>query len=213
MAQIPLEIQKLFDNYPSLNTFSEVAVWDNLAKKEIENLTTLINSIDMKIRQKTQILEQIKQKRQQKPAILRIFGSSGDEKELKGEIEVLKAQNEHNRSLIEELQSKIDVTPNNPEEQAALLKELFLERKELQLKKREINEQMRQIRTAARQKSANLPNTTSGAFSDSKYRASVRRNIRYQKEAALSPHEDTKSEIEGEIINLEKDILWVERFS
>jgi hypothetical protein len=93
------------------------------------------------------------------------------------------------------------------------LKELNLERKELQLKKREINEQIRQIRTAARQKSANLPDKLIGAFGGSKYRASTRRSIRYQKEAALSPHEDAKSAIEGEILNLEKDILWVERFS
>ncbi len=116
-------------------------------------------------------------------------------------------------NLIEEIQSKIDITPNNSEEQAALLKELNLEKKELLIKKREINEQMREIRTDARQKSAKIPNTLRGALSGSQYRASVRRNIRYQAEAALTPHEDARSDVELEIIRLEKDMLWVERFS
>jgi chromosome segregation ATPase len=213
MAQIPSEIQKLFDKYPSLNTFAEVSIWDNLAAKEIENLTSTKNTNDITINFKRQSLTQAEQERQQKPAFLRILGARGDEKKLKAEIEILEAQNEHNRNLLEELQSKIDITPNNPNEQTALLKELQLEKKELNLKRREINEQRRQIRTAARQKSANLPNTFVGAFGGSKYRASARRNIRYQKEAALSPHEDAKSNIENEILRLEKDILWVERFS
>jgi hypothetical protein len=139
MEAIPLEIQKLFDKYPSLNTFAEVAIWDELAAKEIENLTSTIKTNDITIQFKRQALIQAEQERQQKPAILRIFSGSGEEKKLKAEIEILEAQNAHKRNLIEELQSKIDVTPNNPEEQAALLKELNLERKELQLKKREIN--------------------------------------------------------------------------
>jgi hypothetical protein len=213
MAQIPPNIQKLFDKYEFLNTFAEVAIWDNLVAKEIEKLTSAVNATDMDIRQKRQTLIQTEQERQQKPAILRVFYSREGEKKLKAEIEVLETQNEQTKNLIEELQSKTDITPNNPEEQSALLKELTLERKELQLKEREINEQMRQIRTAARQKSAGIPNTIRGAFSDSKYRASARRNIRYQKEAALSPHEDAKTDIEIEILKLEKDILWVERFS
>jgi chromosome segregation ATPase len=213
MGQIPPEIQKLFDKYPTLNTFAEVAIWDDLVNKEIEKLTTSINSNDSVIRQKTQALEQAEQERQRKPAILRIFISHDNEKKFMAEIEELKTRNEQLHNLIEELRSKTDITPNNPEEQAALLKELNLERKELQLKIREINEQMRQIRTDARQKSAGLPNILRGALGGSQYQASARRNIRYQKEAALSPHEDAKTEIEREILRVEKDILWVERFT
>jgi chromosome segregation ATPase len=213
MTNIPARIQTLFDKYLSLHTFAEVSIWDELAKKEIESLTASINAADQIVQHKSQLQEQARQERQQKPALLRLFASDSAEKKLQMEMEALKAQNEHSRDLIEEIQSKIDITPNDPKEQDALLKELNLEKKELQIKKREINEQMREIRTDARQKSVNIPNTLRGALSGSQYRASVRRNIRYQAEAALSPHEDAKSEVELEIIRLEKDMLWVERFS
>jgi hypothetical protein len=80
MEAIPLEIQKLFDKYPSLNTFAEVAIWDELAAKEIENLSSTIKTNDITMQFKRQALIQAEQERQQKPAILRIFSGSGEEK-------------------------------------------------------------------------------------------------------------------------------------
>ncbi len=213
MTDIPARIQTLFDKYLSLHSFAEVSLWDDLAKNEIASLKATIDTSDEIVRHKTQLVEQARQARQARPFFIRAFDKGNEEKRLQAEIEALKAQNEHSRDLIEEIQSKIDITPNDPKEQAALLKELSLEKKELLIKKHEINEEMRQIRTAARQESANVPRTLRGALSGSSYRAAVRRDIRYKKETALSPHEDARTEVEMELIRLEKDILWVERFS
>ncbi len=206
------EIQRLFTQFSFLSTFAEVVDWDSRAAREVENLTNAISSIDFELTHRVLMLEQAKQERQQKSALSRILSGSGEEKKIQGEIDALVSQKSQYERFIEELKSKIDITPNNSEERTTMLKELQLEKKELQLKKRGINEQMRVIRTAARQQSVNLPNTFSGAFGGSKYRASERRSIRYHKEAALSPHEDDKSTIEQELLHLEKDILWVERF-
>jgi len=48
MASIPVEIQKLIDKYPSLNTFAELVIGDELAAKEVENLTSNINTMELK---------------------------------------------------------------------------------------------------------------------------------------------------------------------
>jgi hypothetical protein len=72
---------------------------------------------------------------------------------------------------------------------------------------------MRDIRTVARQESANVPYTFTGIIGGSRARGYQRREIRYHKEASLRPHEDERSAIERQIIEIEKDIFWDERFS
>jgi hypothetical protein len=213
MSAVSLEgIQQLFAQFSSLSTFAEVADWGGRAGQAAENLKEAILSIESEVKQKTQLIENVNQKQKEKSTISRLFSGSREKKSIQTDIDALTTQKDRFQTLVDELQSKIDITPNNPEERAILLKELKLEKKELQLKKRELNEKLRGIRTAARQKSAELPGTFTGLIGGSKYRASARRNIRYNKEAALAPHEDAKSTLERELMHLEKDILWVERF-
>jgi len=109
-----------------------------------------------------------------------------------------------------QLQEKIDISPNNKEEQKALLKELRLQKKELQLEKKEINARMKDIRTTARQKYATAPYTVTGMLGQT---AAQRRALRYNKEAALSPHESARDGIERQISLVEREILWAERFA
>lgn len=206
-----MKIQTLFEKYQSILTFAEVADWNEQATREIEKINSAISSIEIVIKLKTQALEQAHLERQQKSALSRLFGS-GEEKKIQADIDALILQKNDHQAIIEELNNKLDNIPNNPEEQATMLKELQLEKKELLLRKRETKAQTKSIRIAARQKSANLPNTFSGAFGGSKYIASSRRNIRSQKEASLASYEDDISTIEHDLIQLEKDILWVERF-
>jgi hypothetical protein len=107
------------------------------------------------------------------------------------------------------LSDAIDFTPNSPEEKKALLAELRIHKKELEADKREVALNMSAIRADARQKNADIDGRASY---DSKSAARDRRQIHYEKEAALQPHEDAKAAIERQIIQVEKDILRVEKF-
>lgn len=110
-----------------------------------------------------------------------------------------------------ELQELVDFTPNSPEEQKTLLAELRLQKKELQLKKRELAAAMKAIRVDARQKSSEA-GVVFGVFYDRSTAAHQRRHIRYRKEAALKPHEGEKEAVERQLLQIDRDIMWVERF-
>jgi hypothetical protein len=115
-------------------------------------------------------------------------------------------------SMAEKLQESIDFTPTSSTEQKLLLKELRQRKKELQLQKREVAASAKQIREEARLKSIRAGKFL-GIVYDSKLAAIERREIRYRREAAVAPHEDVKASIERQILQIDKDILWVERFT
>ena len=70
---------------------------------------------------------------------------------------------------------------------------------------------MKVVRTGARQQSAQAGRVF-GVFYDSKLAASERRSIRYSKESILRPHEDAKTAIERQLVQIDRDILWAEKF-
>jgi hypothetical protein len=114
--------------------------------------------------------------------------------------------------MASQMQEAIDFTPNSVEEQKALLRELRQRKKELQLEKRQVAASMKAIREGARQRSAQAGRGFFGMYNP-KQAASERRSIRYRKEAALRPHEDAKAAIERQIIQIDRDILWVGRYT
>lgn len=116
------------------------------------------------------------------------------------------------RKMIEKMQEAIDFTPDNPEAQKELLAELRQRKKELQIQKREVLDGMRAIRVEARQQSTKAGAILGGLLYDSAYAARQRRGIRYAKETALRPHEDLRAAIERQIMQAERDILWVKKF-
>jgi hypothetical protein len=113
--------------------------------------------------------------------------------------------------MAEKLQEAIDFTPNSPTEQKLLLKELRQRKKELQLQKREVAASAKQIREEARLKSVHAGRFL-GIY-NSKLASIERRSIRYRREALVAPNEDVKVSIDRQILQIDKDILWVERFT
>jgi hypothetical protein len=113
--------------------------------------------------------------------------------------------------MAEKLQEAIDFTPNSPTEQKLLLKELRQRKKELQLQKREIAVSAKQIREEARLKSVHAGRFL-GIY-NSKLASIERRSIRYRREALVAPSEDVKASIDRQILQIDKDILWAERFT
>ena len=70
---------------------------------------------------------------------------------------------------------------------------------------------MAAIRQQARRQSANAGESFLLGY-DPEKAADQRRGIRCQKEAALAPLETTKAKLEHQLMNLEKHLLWIERF-
>lgn len=206
------EIAGLIGQFDKLQTFADATDWDNRVQTEIEHLSNTCRTIDAEISKRQLRLQEIEQEREQKPVIARMFGGKKEERQLQRDITELEGLKASCQNLIGNLQSRVDITPNNAEDQRRLLNELRLEKAELQIKKRALNARIREINVEARQKTADIPNTLTGVIGGSKYRAATRRSIRYNKEARLAPHEDEKSSIERELIHLEKDTVWEQKF-
>ncbi len=147
--------------------------------------------------------------RNAKPFFSRLFASTKPEQEISQEIEQVQKTIANLMEMSDQLSDAIDFTPNSPEEKKALLAELRIHKKELGADKREVALNMNAIRADARQKNADIDGRASYNL---KSAAQDRRQIHYEKEAALQPHEDAKAAIERQIIQVEKDILRVEKF-
>lgn len=202
---------KLTSDFRTLATFSAIASWDRQAQMEIERITGVIRELDIEVSRQTQILEGVRKSKSEKSLIGRLFSSGKEEKEL---LQLVEKYNQYKATLgkmASQLQESIDFTPNSPEEQKTLLKELRQRKKELQVEKREIAAAMKAVRTDARQQSAQAGRVF-GVFYDSKVAASERRSIRYAKETTLRPHEDAKAAIERQLVQIDCDILWAEKF-
>ena len=204
--------KKLTADFKTLSTFSGIATWDSQAQSEIETITRVIQNLTVEISTQTRALDAIKQEKSEKSFVGRLF--SGNKAQT--EVEKLMGTYEHYKTVLEkmvnQLQESIDFTPNSPDEQKILIKELKQRKKELQMEKKEVAAAMKAVRTDARQQSAKAGMALGGLFYNSKAAASQRRGIRYQKEAILRPHEDAKTAIDRQIVQVDRDILWAEKF-
>ncbi|MTJ50517.1 hypothetical protein [Dolichospermum sp. UHCC 0259] len=185
--KIESNYMEMMYDFKNLSTFQQVEEWDRKAQAKIGELINITNNLETELTQNNKILDYL------------IMG-------IKEQYIVFLA------SIVEKLQECIDFTPNSIKEQKILLKELKQQKKELQLKKRELTANMRSIQADSRSRSIYAGRSFLGIY-DSKLAAHKRRRIRYQKEEALRPSEDIKAAIDRQILQIDKDILWVERFS
>lgn len=204
--------KSLMTEYKSLLTFEQVASWDQHASAEVAIIVSAIQQTDSKRAELSRRLAQAQQERAEENFIARLFKGQKDEKALEQITEKLSEYKTSLEGLASQLQEAIDFTPNSPEEQGTLLKELKARKKELQVKKREVAAEMKAIRTGATSQSAKAGMYLGGLVYDRKLAASQRRGIRYEKEAALRPHENATAAIERQILQVDRDILWVEKF-
>ncbi|MFM6347925.1 MAG: hypothetical protein ACKPFK_22675 [Dolichospermum sp.] len=182
------KFQLLINEFKRLSTFSAVIDWDKQAEDEVQSLIDGIQLFDSVINQQSEKLntQKIENYRTKYRTVM--------------------------EGMAEKLQEAIDFTPNSSTEQKLLLKELRQRKKELQLQKREVAASAKQIREEARLKSIHAGRFL-GIVYDSKLASIERRSIRYRREALVAPHEDIKASIDRQILQIDKDILWVERFT
>jgi hypothetical protein len=155
--------------------------------------------------------DQLRDERAKLPILKRLFTGRGPEKQSRARAASLLLSVHQLGLLMNDLLERIDYTPNNETEQKALIKELRAERKELQMEKREVAAEKRAINRAAREASANAGQGF--FFYNSKAAASERRAIRRQRAADLAPFEDQAVAIEHQIRDIDRRLVWVERFT
>jgi hypothetical protein len=195
----------------SLSTFTATADWDARARAELKSIVAAIRQLEADVVRQRQVIEETQKAHAEKSLIGRMFSGNKAEKEASQELELLQKHISTLELLAAELQDTIDMSPNSPEEQKALIKELRLRKKELQVRKKEITTAMKSIREDARQKTIHAGLGSLGIY-DAKLASLERRVIRYRREAALHPNENEKAAIERQLLQVERDILGVERF-
>ncbi len=209
-----VRVQWLCAQFDGLRTFNDVAQWDAAALDAAMNLQRVAEQTRLHHQGLVAQADDLARTRAATPFFKRLFSSRNPELVLRGQADQLAATLQQLGVMINDLLERIDYTPNDEKERKALMKELRSEKKELQHQKKEIAAQKRAINHAAREASATAGITQGWIFThyDSKQAASERRAIRRQKIAMLAPHENAKTVIERQILDLERRIMWVERF-
>lgn len=203
--------RELMVEMKTLSSYEGVASWDSRASSELELMIRVATDLENRISAERAALKQAEQEFLSRPYLSRLFGNRDAETQIQARINKYQGYIAVLRQRAPELQEAVDFTPNSPEEKKLLLQELRVRKKELQLQKRELAATMKSIRASARQKSSEA-GLLFGVFYDPKAAAHQRRNIRYNKEAALRPHESEKDAVERQILQVDRDIVWAERF-
>jgi len=201
----------LKDEFHRLCTYEEANDWDRRARQEMVLVSQVIKGVEEAISCEMIRLGEAKGEFEQQGLFKRMLGHHEAEHAIEGMISRLRQMRALLPEIINQLQEYLDLTPHNPEEKAQLIKELRHRKKELQAQKREESATMTAIRQEARVKSTHAGKTWLG-FYDSGVAADERRDIRYDKEAALGPHEDAKAAIERQLLRIERDLLWLDEF-
>jgi phage-related minor tail protein len=206
---IDSHFRELMDKFNALSTFAEAKEWSIRAGNGVEQISGIIRALVMEIAQHTQTLERLKYEASKKPLVGRLFGggSSNEEKELTQQIEKYRQYKLELEKMVAQMQEAIDFTPKSPDEQRVLIKELRQRKKEVLEKKREITAVIRGPRR--------MDESQQNAQADPGFdpAAAERRKARYTKDAEVSLQETTKTAIERQIAQLDRDILWVEKFN
>lgn len=203
------DLTRLLARFESLRTFEEVAVWDGLAEAEMDRITAFIDGVEQELRSLAARRDELQRAHEAKGFFVRLFASRAPIAQLDERSSNLRAELLRCSATADDLQERIDMTPDNSREQKALLKELRAQKKELGVQRREVTSGMQEIRAEARDA---IANATPGLFRSRQQSAEMRRRIRQQKEQLLGPQEDAKASIDRQLRALERRIIWVERF-
>jgi len=183
-------------------------------------------------------LDRAKLEFKHQPLLKRILGSNDAEKAITAQIAAIEQASANLRAKMTEFQETAanlqkligfaaQFGPTTAAEKDLLVKNLTLQKKELQVKKREASTAAAAIRREAQTQSAHAGKRglfgVTGSFGDGSFSdklawydpslaADQRRAIRGAKENALRPYESAKAEIDQQLINLEKHLLWIKQF-
>lgn len=190
-------------------TYQQIAEWDSQAARLIKELHDEIAECNMGVSKRKAAIEALKASHAKKSIIARAFANQSEQRQLVVEISKLQAHIAESEPLIVELQDASDLTPNDKPQRDALVAELKQRRKELQLNKREAAANLRAVRVEAHHQSTVAGKDLLGSTYNAKSASHERRQIRYARMEVVRPHEDAKAAIERQIIEIDRDTLWL----
>ena len=204
VSQTKKHLDGLLHRFNSLKTFADVQEWDAEAKTHTDTILVCIPDIESDV---ARFRRELENHRSSLSRFRKLVPWDKTATQLQRSIQEADELISNCYEIVSDVQSRIDKTPNDKEEQKLLIKELRLRKKELQLEKKQVNSQLRNIREDA---SVQYASAASGFTRLMGLTAAQRRDIRLNKEAALSPHKSERNFIERKISALDRQILWAE---
>jgi hypothetical protein len=195
-----------------LCTYEAVEEWDAIAWQTGTRLNMLLDDLQSEYQRLETRISLLADEHDAKPFWSKAFDSRTEEKMLEQQYQHVLGESREIVALAERLWTKIDFTPDTPEQKHLYLQELRVQKKELQLNRRQHTADMKAIRVQTRQQSAELPYTAGGVFFGRKYTAAQRRDLRYNQELALSPYEESLQDIDLQLRIIDQMILYLQRF-
>lgn len=189
-------VEGLLNQVQGLTTFAEVQMWDGQAAQAIQRIQEMLVSAE--------------QHRTETVPDATVSSDRNARKRHEHEVKKWTAAKQGLEQLEELLQEKIDFTPNDKDEQKALIAQLTEQKQQLQLQKRDLNAQIREIRREARARSATAPARISAQLVGL---TNERRMIALQREARLRPHEDEKAGIDRQLLDLDRRMAWAKKIT
>jgi uncharacterized protein with PIN domain len=189
----------------NLRNFDEITEWDKKAMAEVKALYSILKVIEGKQQKAIQVISQEQQEHEAKSFLTKLFDRRKEQKRWIAEHSRLVREKGQIESVIGQFESAIDFMPDSLDKLKELLEECKQQKEELLTEKKAVNAQMASIREDAKQQTAN---TNYG-----KYGKGDRHRIRLNKDAALRPQDNQKTAIERQITDLDKIIVWLEKFT
>jgi hypothetical protein len=206
--------QAHLQQFEALRTYAAVPPWDRRAAELADALKGAAVQTMVAVDRATQEADLLQAARMKRFFLVRLFISKRPELAKRAEAARANYLFQGLESLLKKLLECIDYTPSNDKERKALLKELRLERKELRLEKRDVNAIKRDIHRSAKEASAQAGQVRGWLYEsyNSTLATVERREIRRDRYSSLAPFEDKARAIEWQLREVERRLLWVERF-
>lgn len=208
-------VQAHLVEFETLRSYATVPHWNRRAAQLMSDLEAAAVQASMASDRASQEADLLRAARMKRFFLVRLFISREPELAQRSDsqraISILQNLQGASRKLLD----SINHTPNDEEEQKVLLKKLKFERKELRIKKRDVNANKREIHRSAKEASARageVVNWYSSEHYNPTLAAEQRRDIRRDRYDDLAPFEDQARNIEWELREVERKLLFVERF-
>jgi chromosome segregation ATPase len=188
----------------NLSRIEEITGWNKQARAEIEELNSVLKTIEAKQQNATQVISQEQHEYDAKNFITRFFHGRKEKKRWLTEQSRLEREKAQIENVIIQFQSALDFMPLSQDKVKELLEDCKQQKQDLHTEMKVVNDQKSSIRTEAKQEKAN---TNYG-----KYGKGDRHLIRLNKKSALKSQNDQKTAIKRQTAELEQIILWLEKF-
>jgi hypothetical protein len=205
------ELQKVVDEVSShinsvtnLNSFESVRIWD---EKSIEYTNILRNDIQKLESELSQLnkLYQLQSQEWNNLGFLKRIGKKDESVETKNTIDTVTRNISKLKWFIDTIEEWVDLTPDDLEECKLMIKDYKVLRKELVLEKKSSTSSLRDVREQSmnRMSQVGFINGSTGRF--------IRDMERMKKQTQLNKHQSLRDEIEQQILQVDKKIIWLEK--